>query len=121
MSRSKRWGSDAQTFGMGVDQRRHDWAGKALFWHRIPAAVAGLSNLIRTAVLTDVAPENAIRYYACMKPKGLFRERNGWDDQHSVRVKYDERQEIDLPDYRERGHEPPFDELPCKGDPANDA
>jgi len=56
-----------------------------------------------------------------MKPKGLFRERNGWDDQHSVRVKYDERQEIDLPDYRERGHEPPFDELPCKGDPANDA
>jgi len=123
MSRSKRWGSDAQTFGMGVDQRRHDWAGKALFWHRIPAAVAGLSNLIRTAVLTDVAPENAIRYYARMKPKGLFRERNGWDDQHSVRVKYDERQEIDLPEdrYRERGHQPPFDELPCKGDPANDA
>ena len=59
----------------------------------------------------------------CMKPKGLFRERNGWGDQHSVRVKYDERQEIDLPEdpYRERGYQPPFDELPWKDDPANDA
>jgi hypothetical protein len=108
---------------MWVDQRRYNWAGKALIWHRIPAAVAGFSNLIRTAVLADVVPENAIRYYACMKPKGLFRERNGWGDQHSVRVKYDERQEIDLAEdrYRERGYQPPFDELPWKDDPANDA
>jgi hypothetical protein len=118
MSRSKRWRSDAQTFGMGVDQRRHDWAGKALFWHRIPAAVAGLSNLIRTAVLTDVAPENAIRYYACMKPKGLFRERNGWDDQHSV---VSNTTSAKKSRYRDRGYQPPFDELPWKDDPTNDA
>jgi hypothetical protein len=58
-----------------------------------------------------------------MKPTGLFRERNGWGDRHSVRVKYDERQELDLPEdrYRERGYQPPFDELSWKGDPANDA
>jgi hypothetical protein len=33
-----------------------------------------------------------------------------------VRVKYDEHQEIDLPvdRYRERGYQPPFDELPWK-------
>jgi hypothetical protein len=40
-----------------------------------------------------------------------------------VRVKYDERQELDLAEdrYRERGYQPPFDKLPWKDDPANDA
>jgi hypothetical protein len=82
----------------------------------------GFSNQIPTTV-SDVAPENAVRYSASMKPKGLFRERNGWGEQHSVRVKCDERQEIDLPEdrYRERDYQPPFDELPWKDDPANDA
>jgi hypothetical protein len=67
--------------------------------------------------------ENAIRYSAAMKPKGLFRERNGWGEQHSVRVKYDERQELDLSEdrYRDRGYQPPFDELPWKDDQANNA
>ena len=71
-----------------------------------------------------MAHENAFRYAAAtMKPKGLFRERNGWGEQHSVRVKYDERQELDLPEdrYRDRGYQPPFDELPWKDDHANDA
>ena len=73
--------------------------------------------------LADVAPDNAVRYSGFMKPKGLFRERNGWGDQHSVRVKYDERQELDLSEnrYRERGYQPPFDQLAWKDDPANDA
>jgi hypothetical protein len=90
--------------------------------HKFPQAM-GISNLIRTDFSTGVAPEHALRYCAFMKPMGLFRERNGWGDRHSVRVKYDERQELDLPEdrYRERGYQPPFDELPWKDDPANDA
>jgi hypothetical protein len=45
-----------------------------------------------------------------MEPRGLYRERNGWGNQHSARVKYDEHQELDLPEdrYRERGYQPPF-------------
>ena len=51
-----------------------------------------------------------------MEPRGLYRERNGWGNQHSVRVKYDERQELDLAEdrYRARGYQPPFDKLPWK-------
>jgi hypothetical protein len=51
-----------------------------------------------------------------MEPRGIYRERNGWNDQDCVRVKYDERQELDVPvdRYRERGYQPPFDELPWK-------
>ncbi len=57
-----------------------------------------------------------------MTPKGLYRERNGWGAQHSARVKYDEHQELDVPEdrYRERGYQPPFDELPWKDEIAND-
>jgi hypothetical protein len=49
-------------------------------------------------------------------PRGLYRERNGWGNQHSVRVKYDERQELDLAEdrYRARGYQPAFDKLPWK-------
>jgi hypothetical protein len=31
-----------------------------------------------------------------MEPHGIYRERNGWGSQHSVRVKYDEHQELDM-------------------------
>ena len=55
-----------------------------------------------------------------MEPRGLYRERNGWGNQHSARVKYDEHQ---LPEdrYRERGYQPPFNELPWRDEAANDA
>jgi hypothetical protein len=38
-------------------------------------------------------------------------------------VKYDEHQELDMPEdrYRERGYEPSFDNLPWKDEAANDA
>jgi hypothetical protein len=64
----------------------------------------------------------AQRIFRLMKPRGIYRERNGWHGQHCVRVKYDERQELDVPEdrYRERGYQPPFDELPWKDDAAND-
>ncbi len=57
-----------------------------------------------------------------MDPRGIYRERNGWGDQHCVRVKYDEHQELDVAEdrYRARGYQPPFDELPWKDDSAND-
>jgi hypothetical protein len=37
--------------------------------------------------------------------------------------KYDEHQELDLPEdrYRERGYQPPFNELPWRDEAANDA
>jgi hypothetical protein len=40
----------------------------------------------------------------------------------SVRVKYDEHQELDVPEdrYRARGYQPPFDKLPWKDEAAND-
>jgi hypothetical protein len=58
-----------------------------------------------------------------MKPRGLYRERNGWGNQDSARVKYDEHQELDVSEdtYRARNYQPPFDELPWKDEPANDA
>jgi hypothetical protein len=62
-------------------------------------------------------------YSKPMEPRGIYRERNGWNDQDCVRVKYDERQELDVPvdHYRERGYQPPFDELPWKeSEAAND-
>ena len=57
-----------------------------------------------------------------MEPHGLCRERKGWGSQHSVRVKYDEHQELDMAEdrYRARGYQPPFDQLPWKGEDAND-
>jgi hypothetical protein len=56
------------------------------------------------------------------EPRGIYRERKGWGDQDSVRVKYDEHQELDLPEdrYRNRGYQPPFDQLPWKDEDAND-
>ena len=51
-----------------------------------------------------------------MEPRGLYRERNGWGNQHSARVKYDEHQELDLPEdrYRERGYQRPS--MNCLGE-----
>ena len=51
-----------------------------------------------------------------MEPRGIYRERNGWGNQDSVHVKYDEHQELDLAEdrYRARGYQPPFDQLPWK-------
>ena len=46
--------------------------------------------------------------------RATFRERNRWGNQHSVRVKYDEHQELDQAEdrYWARGYQPPFDKLP---------
>ena len=53
-----------------------------------------------------------------VEPRGIYRERKGWGDQDSARVKYDEHQELDVPEdrYRDRGYQPPFDQLPWKDD-----
>ncbi len=53
-----------------------------------------------------------------MEPRGIYKERNGWVTQHSAHVKYDEHQELDVSEnrYRERGYQPPFDQLPWKGE-----
>jgi hypothetical protein len=57
-----------------------------------------------------------------MEPRGIYRERKGWGNQDSARVKYDEHQELDVPEdrYRARGYQPPFDQLPWKEGSAND-
>jgi hypothetical protein len=64
-----------------------------------------------------------------MEAHGIYRERNGWGDQHgaqhsvqhSVHVKYDEHQELDLSEerYRARGYQPPFEQLPWKDEAEN--
>ena len=56
-----------------------------------------------------------------MEPQGIHRERNGWGTQHSVRVKYDQDQELDVAEdrYPARGYQPPFDQSPWKDDDAN--
>ena len=58
-----------------------------------------------------------------MEPRGIYRERNGEGNQPSAHVKYDEHQELDVPEdrYRARGYLPPFDKLPWKDEVANDA
>ena len=55
-------------------------------------------------------------------PRGIYRERKGWGDQDSAHVKYDEHQELDVPEdrYRARGYQPPFEQLPWKDESAND-
>ena len=60
--------------------------------------------------------------FVFMEGRGIYRERNGWGTQHSVRVKYDEHQELDISEdrYRARGYQPPFDQLPWKDESAND-
>jgi hypothetical protein len=69
-----------------------------------------------------IALTRSTLYCRRMEPRGLYRERNGWGDQHSVRVKYDERQELDLAEerYRARGYQPPFDKLPWKDESTGD-
>ena len=63
-----------------------------------------------------IALRRSVLYCLRMEPRGLYRERNGWVNQHSVRVKYDEHQELDVAEdrYRARGYQPPFDKLPWK-------
>jgi hypothetical protein len=74
------------------------------------------------AALEKVAQRGADLYPLSMEPRGLYRERNGWGNQHSAHVKYDEAQELDVPEdrYRARGYQPPFDQLPWKDEIAND-
>jgi len=47
--------------------------------------------------------------------RGIYRERLG--NLSSVRIRYDDGDEIDLPEqrYRAQGYDPPFDWLPWKG------
>ena len=49
--------------------------------------------------------------------RGVDRERDGWGNQHRVRIRYDDGEEIDLPEdrYRAQGYDPLFDKLPWKG------
>jgi hypothetical protein len=35
-----------------------------------------------------------------LEPRGIYRERKGWGDQDSARVKYHEHQELDVPEDR---------------------
>ena len=70
-----------------------------------------------------LASGHAVRYSNVMEPRGIYRERNGWgNNQNSAHVKYDEHQELDVPEdrYRARGYQPPFDELPWNDEAAND-
>jgi hypothetical protein len=86
-----------------------------------PVQIAGSA---RFPVLVSVLGSHSIfialtqpgLYCRRMEPRGLYRERNGWGNQHSVRVKYDEHQELDLAEdrYRTRGYHPPFEKLPWK-------
>ena len=56
-----------------------------------------------------------------MSTRGMYRKRNGWGDQHSVRVKHDGTVEHEVPEsfYREEGWQPPVDELPWDGEESN--
>jgi hypothetical protein len=54
--------------------------------------------------------------YTYTKPvaHGLYRERNGWGNQHSAHVKYDEGQELDVPEDRYRARcAAPLPDLYC--------
>ena len=52
-----------------------------------------------------------------MAPRGIYRERNGWGNQHSVFVGYgDHRMDIPEDRYREEGYQPAFESLPWKGE-----
>jgi hypothetical protein len=70
-----------------------------------------------------MASVRAVRYRVMMEPRGIYRERNGEGNQPSAHVKYDEHQELDVPEdrYRARDYQPPFDKLPWKDEVANDA
>lgn len=47
---------------------------------------------------------------------GVWRERNGWANQHSVHFKYADGKELDRPEaqYRNAKYIPHFDDLPWK-------
>jgi len=54
-------------------------------------------------------------YYLAMAPRGVYRERDGWGNQHSVFVDYGTQQmDISEEKYKEDGYQPPFDELPWR-------
>ena len=51
--------------------------------------------------------------------RGICKIKNGWANQDSVWVRYDEGQKLEIPEdkYRAAGHQPPFEQLPeCKGE-----
>lgn len=45
---------------------------------------------------------------------GLYRTKNGWANEDSVRVRYDDGKELDVPasQYITDGYDPPLEELP---------
>jgi len=49
-----------------------------------------------------------------MAAEGVLRKRNGWGDQHSVRVRYDGTLELEVPErwYQKQGWQPPVEQLP---------
>jgi len=52
-----------------------------------------------------------------MAPRGVYRERKGWGTQHSVFVDYGtSSMDISEEKYREEGYQPPFEQLPWKGE-----
>lgn len=46
--------------------------------------------------------------------RGIFKIKDGWANQHSACVEYDDGQTHELPEdrYRAQGYNPPFDKLP---------
>jgi hypothetical protein len=57
-----------------------------------------------------------------MRPRGICKIPKGWVNEDSVWVQYGDGAELDIREsqYRSRGYEPPFEELPiCKGDKSN--
>jgi hypothetical protein len=53
-------------------------------------------------------------YPASMAPRGICKIKDGWANQDSAWVRYDNGDKHEMPEnkYREAGHEPSFDELP---------
>lgn len=92
-----------------------------LAWRHFASRMSGRVMTPRRPIA--MASDRAVRYPTIMEPRGVYRERNGEGDQPSARVKYDEHQELDVPEdrYRARGYQPPFDKLPWKDEIANDA
>jgi hypothetical protein len=56
-------------------------------------------------------------------PRGLYRVRDGWVTQHSVCVDVGGATPKEMPEseYREKGHQPPFEQLPWKMEDEGDA
>ena len=64
----------------------------------------------------SIAFSTSALYFSLMVARGIYRERNGWGNQHSARVKYDVGSELDMLEdrYKSRGYQPLFDQLPWK-------